>query len=782
MSKLLLIKNKVKKKNFKKNNIQKILDEYTIGIINTTLEFEDTFTYLKLHNSKKILFIGLDKYNISYFLTQKNCILYLDDKIQKVDSEIINILNLIKFSDIIVNSEQLHKQFPNSKVKNIYNNLESEKYFNSRPSYKKNKNFIENPYKKYIIDNKIKEKIIPKFNFYEHFNIPKFNFNKVKKNFYFDTKIIKKIYNLKYCNEIVKYYKEKGIEEGFFINKRQITNFYNCIFEDSLIRYEKNTYTYHNFIEKYFNSVRFENLSNKIIIEKKWKFKHNNFKTIFLIHSSKKEKLNTIINQFKTLKKNNLFLITSTENIDSIYLNALDNYKFYHIKNVGNDLIPSIKILLDSKDIKYDYIFKFHTKGNNIIFNYFLNFFKLNFFRILRILDNNRQFEFSSSNKYIFNFKEDLFNKNILNKIINDQLTKHFCAISFFIGRKQPFLNNIKLLQPLLKPSLINCFYYDNMMFYDNSPVHSIERVISQSSNILNLDNYKYKKFGLNIASHVTSDLSLYILGNNIEKLKNIVVDIYVYYTGNIPENFIKKYNFVRFKESNNNNLDFGKHFDFYKDNITKYEHFILTNDSFLMLENNNAFIDFIMTQNKSFIGYLESKENKPHYQSWMWYLSKKNFVNLKNNFGKEKSHKIELNFTDKVDSKTCYFKAINNCNIFSDNETYKNFYNNFNFRILKKKQIFLVIPKILENKIDKSKLPKISFKLDKVPDDFSIEKYKEYNKDIPNNWDRKTVKKHYLNYGIYEFRKYNDDNIIFINPDVKEILSNHKINFDAFL
>lgn len=686
------------------------------------------------------LFIGIDDFTIRKVIKNASYSYLFIDKNKMKNESLVNILKCLNLKELrFINSDNLLK---NTIVRKI--NIP-----------------------KKIINNNI--------NYYSFFRIPNFSKDKVLKNFVLDFELMKKIYKMNGNKDLINYYKKVGIKKGFIINLKQIQKFYNCEFDGINIIYNNLKYSCDNFVKEKIYDLNFNNLFEKLVIRKLENIVFTTVKTIILIHSGNSKKLRGMLKRFSNVREV-LFLITIVDNIDINILKNVKNYVVYWIKNVGNDLVPSIKIYNDyKKRIKFKYVLKLHTKSNDNIFNDFVDKLSNNYGRILSILDRNRQYDFGSVKRYVLNLSKDSYNKVFVPN------NSYFCSISFFFGRKDILNSNLDKLNFLLKPSLINNFYYDNNMFLDNSPVHSIERLISRSDNVLRINNFINFKIAVNIASHISSDLDLYLLENNINKLLNNNVDIYVYYTGEIDNSFKKRNKSVVFKKSHNRNLDFGKHFDFYKDNILKYDHFILTNDSIIFLENICDYLNFIRLNEFDFVGYLESKEIKQHYQSWLWYLKKAQFVSLKNNFSNIPSHKIELNFMDLVKNKSVYYKSIDNKNIFFNENKFKMFYN-LGFRVLKKKQVLLVIPKVLESKINKSKLPKINLVLKRVPIDFDCDKYKFYNKDIPREWNRSQLENHYIRSGMYEFRKYSNKNVLIINPNLKDILSKYKISLEKFL
>ncbi|ADO67303.1 hypothetical protein crov270 [Cafeteria roenbergensis virus] len=724
-----------------------------------------------VNSTNNILFIGLlQNFNLFLkYINNSNIYVILNDKIDTIPLYIIETLNYYTCS-IYVNSNELYKKLNNSIKINLSDFfIVNDTLYNDVLPVKNIDNLINNS----SHDNLIKDNLI------DYFTVPKLSLNKIKKHFYFDVNLINKIYKIR-LYDFIKKYKMIGIEEGYIINKYQIELFYkNVIFHNKEIELNKITYSYGDFITKYIYNQSFDDLFNRIY-RKTTNILNTTVTSIILIHIGDLTKGEYILNKILDFKNTNNILLLITSIIPLKISNKL-NYILYELNNIGNDLIPSLKIFNDNySKFNFKYVLKIHTKHNQI-FNELTDFFLINYDNLINVMEDNHQIDFITKHKYCYNIEKDCYNKKITNKIIINK-NLFFCAISFFIGKKDIFIKNLNKVAFLFKPSLLNCFYYDNIMFINNSPVHTIERVISSSSNIYTMENIvSNERIGLCMAVHQpirNNDINLLILEYNINNLKHDLIDIYIYYSGYISPTFKNKFNNVKFVLSNNNNLDFGKHFHFYKEYSKKYKRFILTNDSIIYLENLKPFYNYIVHNNYDLIGYLESHEINTHYQSWLYFLSKKAFDILYFKYSSKKSHYIELNFMKEIANRNCYYKAITNNNIFFNKSVYDVFYKKYNFRVLKKKQVFLTISKYIYNLIEIDKLPEINIKLNKLPDDFTFKNYLKYNNDLINLNNLK-LKEHFLSKGLYEFRKYTSNNVEIINPEFKEILLNYELRVE---
>jgi hypothetical protein len=316
-------------------------------------------------------------------------------------------------------------------------------------------------------------------NIIENHNV--INKMKLYNDLYFDTDLIKKFYNMDLTN-FMKYYHEKGIIDGCIINKTQLNKFYDCKYFDNYIEYNFNRYSYSRFKDKFINNVSFTELYNNIIISKDENIIDNNIKTIFLVHSSNNIKLNYILNKLKD-KKNFLLLLTTTLKIEKKTLNEYNiiNYSVYFIKNLGTDITPSIIIYNDYKNIiDHEVIIKIHTKGDNLTFKMLtdglLNYDEL---KLNKFIHSNKKLY--TIPKYIYNIGKDTCVRRTVNIYLNPKIINnlYFCAITFFWIKKEVFNTHLDKCSLLIKSSLINNFYYDNQLFISNSPVHTLERLLS---------------------------------------------------------------------------------------------------------------------------------------------------------------------------------------------------------------------------------------------------------------------------------------------------------------
>jgi len=332
---------------------------------------------------------------------------------------------------------------------------------------------------------------------------------------------------------------------------------------------------------------------------------------------------------------------------------------------------------------------------------------------------------------------------------------------------------------------------------------------------IMNNNNY-YKDVALIIACHTSSLLKLKALTNNIKYFKNNnVTNIYIInseeFRGKIEEEFIKD-DFINENFIINNNLTDKQslmYLDTYADiktflkssceakehytnfgyrenrkiknvinvfinyqentnlichekwynclkNVNKnYTHYILMNDSFLIISSIDNFIN-LMNDNEM-VGLLDSYQSSHHYPDFLRMYSKKGINKWINFFDKEAKNcltfydmieKFEIQSTYIYAKKDCLYKMPVNYygNIHFHDEVYFNYINNCNYPVIKLKKLGMTtysISRDINNTVNS-----------KLPDDFDINMYKMLNVDLNHLNDEELIE-HYLKHGVNEQRIY---------------------------
>ena len=130
---------------------------------------------------------------------------------------------------------------------------------------------------------------------------------------------------------------------------------------------------------------------------------------------------------------------------------------------------------------------KLHTKSDNIwrneLIEPFLNLKNDNLLKYFRRKDVGM----IGSNKYIYN--NNNFCKLILEEFFDKKCLKKFeyVAGTIFMCKKIIIDKTIKIFSKYLRALYIMIFYYDNLIFRDNSLRHSLERMFGICNKYLDL-------------------------------------------------------------------------------------------------------------------------------------------------------------------------------------------------------------------------------------------------------------------------------------------------------
>ena len=192
-----------------------------------------------------------------------------------------------------------------------------------------------------------------------------------------------------------------------------------------------------------------------------------------------------------------------------------------------------------------------------------------------------------------------------------------------------------------------------------------------------------------------------------------------------------------------------------------KYNNFILTNDSFLIINSIDNFTNLI--NDNEMVGLLDSYQTKYHYPDFLR-IYNTNGINKWINFFESNKNKcktfydmiinFEINSTYIFDKKDCLYKMPVNYlgNIHFDDELNINYIENLNYPIIKLKKIESVSYNICNNIKQKSNT--------ELPNNFDPNMYKILNIDL-NNLNIKELGEHYLKYGVNEGRVYKTIDLI---------------------
>ena len=409
-------------------------------------------------------------------------------------------------------------------------------------------------------------------------------------------------------------------------------------------------------------------------------------------------------------------------------------------------------------------------------------------------------------------FKIDLIERYLkygfkLNVNVNrNEQPYNFFGGTMFLCRKKVFDNILKNNFHLIKASIINNFYYDNNIFFEKSPIHSLERLFGYGYKNKEIMEYKgQSNILLSYACHISSENDIHLINYHLELFlkNNFISTLIVGFSSSISDDLISekiiKNNKIILKKYNNVGLDMYKHFNNLNNiKYDEYEYVFFINDSIIFIKDIDYIFSYVRFNNYyDFLSLLNSYERKLHYPSFFWIMK----PNIVSNFLKvySKNFKIiiknkrklidiiEIGLTNKLKDK---FRCISFYNINSgydrnihfDNKFYE-FLEKTGYPIIKKTLLYYYLTPQLNKLYGESQLSIIDFfkKIEKKIYDFNYKDYLELNQDI-TNFSEEQCYKHYFNSGFYEHRKCDKNNVKIYNDIMISFLSNNKnYNYEKF-
>jgi hypothetical protein len=186
--------------------------------------------------------------------------------------------------------------------------------------------------------------------------------------------------------------------------------------------------------------------------------------------------------------------------------------------------------------------------------------------------------------------------------------------------------NSFELIIEIINELLLN----DTKNLYENSEIEEIKKYIFDKYKEKSLYSYNpdanNKKILFLIAAHTNSKLKL----NNVKSLINLIlydsIEIMVLNTNLLSnsknlKDFCKKKNIFYCERENFVTCDFGKWVDLLnmKKNYHSYDYIFFANDSFIIEDSINHFINLTIKNNLELYAYNDSTEEKFHYQSYLF-------------------------------------------------------------------------------------------------------------------------------------------------------------------
>ena len=542
---LMKIKNNIKiKKEILEENLKNYYEQFEISQRNE----ESNFNLIQNN-------FNLDDFKKNYI----NQIEITNNYYDEFNKEYLKI-----FEENLINEEKKNKQ-----LKTIFKNLfdiEKDLFLNEKIS---NENFIS-PFVLYII-NKDFEKYKNSFYFFEEEN------KRILKEEFISYKNYLKLHSKKFTN------KEK-LEFNIAMNEESFANFIILNENKKILSDEEKISIFSkNILKKEeINSENFHNIIELII-----KNKFNEFPLKFL-------------KKFISLKKENFLFFENKKNL--IYFSKIIDSiinTYFNINNIKNYVDEINNILILSEESFY--------LEENIFLCYFLsenNFFKLKeiwekliFFRIINKINfeiNNiyqRDFSYIDTlNNYLFNFKEDENNKNLL--IFQYKFENYLNKNYFYFNLKQK--NEIeeklnKIIRKIIKDFIkhLNCYNFSNteiiniiIDFFMNK-IKIPDNEINFYMKFIIFESFSVKKKENNFANN-------FLLLENKEKISDILRKNYDKIKMDFPININNIKNKFFILKSLLNYID--------KKNFSS---FFLLNKNFSNFVRKNFYVNFLLNDSK---------------------------------------------------------------------------------------------------------------------------------------------------------------------------------------
>jgi len=204
-----------------------------------------------------------------------------------------------------------------------------------------------------------------------------------------------------------------------------------------------------------------------------------------------------------------------------------------------------------------------------------------------------------------------------------------------------------------------------------NSTVQDALFQLNKFNNNPDLNN---KKVLLLVATHTNSDLKKESIKSILKYFDYECIDIFIANSTNLEMTEMKKIyenkNIIYHEIDNDNTYDFGKWFFLLNTvNYKSYDDIIFINDSIILNNNVNHFINLTIINNYEFYGYNDSTQCNYHYQSYLFSI-KPNSIYKKIDmfFHKKKKiktqqdviHEFELKMLNYFKTHCCFLKIGN--------------------------------------------------------------------------------------------------------------------------
>ena len=320
-----------------------------------------------------------------------------------------------------------------------------------------------------------------------------------KNHFDIDLLFYKKINKLenKYSTtfDLCNHFNNNGIY-GLIYHPKQLMNLYpdiqiHTFYDELLIKMNNKYYNGNDFVNENIYKKSFDDLKDILIekiVDKMNRISNSSLLLLVFIGNINVGKvlLDKIL-KYKNIQDFNIvFCFNSKTTYDFFETKIKDifeiseNYSIYISSEFGTDITSSLLTYYDiSLQHNFKYIIKLHTKSIKNQFEELTNFllYKPLEFMIKKYKTNLTNC-IGNPNHYKNIDNADPFNKILMNKYKNEINKKYFVAGTIFLTENIIFDSIIKFVKNNNYNSyLLNNMYENNLINYDNSPIHFLERM-----------------------------------------------------------------------------------------------------------------------------------------------------------------------------------------------------------------------------------------------------------------------------------------------------------------
>jgi hypothetical protein len=320
------------------------------------------------------------------------------------------------------------------------------------------------------------------------------NLTKTKNNaFDIDYLFYKKCNNIFIENteELTKHFYNYGMN-GIIYHVKQIYNLYPNVtifyfLNELLVLKDTKIYSLYYFVEEYIYSKSFDYFM-ELTINKHYDSLLDSYSPlILLVFIGNVEVGDDLLKKIIMYKKIEKFNISFCFNSKIVYEHFKEiisinfiHYSIYFTHEYGTDIQPTLFMYYDiSKNHKFEYIIKLHTKSIKNEYNDLTNFLLSNNIEFLKNKLNKNKCNCLGPYNYYISLKEDEFNKrNIIKYDTFLDVNKEFVKGTIFFTEHVIFMKVINFVKKYdFKSYIFNNLYENNCINYNFSPTHFLERV-----------------------------------------------------------------------------------------------------------------------------------------------------------------------------------------------------------------------------------------------------------------------------------------------------------------